>query len=97
MILVLLYKFSESGESLLGYQLCLKLVKEGHHLYVTTTSTKGGWLKKEIEDAKRITETSKGSITLLEPKCRESEESSPEWITNMHKHYFGYLSELQNI
>ena len=97
MILILLYKFSESQESLLGYQLCQKLVKEGHHLYVTTTSPKGGWLTKEIQNAKRITEKSKGSITLLEPKYHELEEPSPEWIANLHKHYFGYLSELQDI
>ena len=97
MILVLLYRFIESQESLLGYQLCMKLAKEGHHLYVTTTSPKGGWLTKEIQNAKKITEESKGSITLLEPKYHESEEPSPEWIAIMHKHYFGYLSELQNI
>ena len=97
MILVFLYRFIESQESLLGYQLCKKLVKEGHHLYVTTTSPKGGWLTKEIQNAERISENSKGSITLLEPKCHELEEPSAEWIANMHKHYFRYLSELQNI
>ena len=77
--------------------MCQTLAKEGHHLYVTTTSRKGGWLTKEIQNAKIITEKSKGSITLLEPKCHELEEPSPTWIANMHKHYFGYLSELQNI
>ena len=98
MILVLLYQFSESQESLLGYQLCLKLVKEGHHLYVTTTSPKDECLRTEIENAKRITETSKGSITLLEPQYNaEGEEPSPEWISNMYEQYFGHLSELHNI
>ena len=97
MILVLLYRFIESQESLLGYQLCKKLVKEGHHLYVTTTSRKGGWLTKEIQNAKRITEKSEGSITLLEPKYDEGQNPSKEWIETLHKDYFGSLSELQYI
>ena len=92
MILILLYRFSESHETLLGYQLCLKLVKEGHHLYVTTTST-GGWLKAEIQKAEQLTEDSDGSITLLTPQCRDYEQPSPEWIANFHKQYFGYLCE----
>ena len=95
-ILVLLYRFSESQESLLGYQLCWKLVKEGHHIYVTTTST-GGWLKAEIQKAEQLTEDSEGSITILTPQCRDYEQPSAEWIANFHKQYFGYLSEHKEI
>ena len=95
-ILILLYRFNESQECLLGYLLCLKLVKRGHHIYVTTTST-GDWLKTEIQKAEQLTEDSVGSITLLTPQCREHEEPSPEMIANFHKQYFGFLSDPREI
>ena len=95
-VLVLLYNFSESPDSLLGYQLCCRLVKEGHRLYVTTTSV-SEWLKSEIQRAEQLTMDSDGSITLLTPQCRDDEEPSPEWIANSPKQYFGYLSEYKEI
>ena len=56
MILVLLYKFDESQESLLGFQLCRRLVQDGHDLLVTTTST-ANWLEEEKQRAKQLTES----------------------------------------
>ena len=68
MILVLLYRFNESEDSILGYRLCNKLVREGHDLLVTTTSKKEE-IKREEESARDLSEKYKGSITLLKPKC----------------------------
>ena len=96
MILVLLNKFSESPDSLLGYQLCLQLVKQGHRLYVTTTST-AKWLKSEIAKAEELTDNNRGSITVLAAQCNDSDQSSPEWITNLHRHYFPDLSKLKDV
>ena len=96
MILVLLYRFSESQESLLGYELCKRLVQEGHDLLVTTTST-AKWLENEIQRAKELTETSPGSITIIEPEYRELEEPSIDWIANLSKQYFGRLYSLTKV
>ena len=96
MILVLLYKFSESPDSLLGFQLCLQLVKQGHDLYVTTTSTVRR-LESEIAKAKELTMNYPGSITVLSAQCSDSDQSSPEWITNYQRSYFSYISKLSDI
>ena len=95
-ILVLLYKFTEAQESLLGSQLCQTLVREGHDLLVTTTST-AAWLKSEREKAKVLTEKFPGSITIIEPIYRDYEYPSVEWIANLSRHYFGDLYKLKNI
>ena len=94
--LVFLYRFSESQDSILGYKLCQKLVQEGHNLLVTSTAGKEE-LKREIEDAERITSEFKGSIKVVSPECEEREEPSFEWIAKLHKHYFECLSELKNV
>ena len=96
MILVLLYRFSESEDSILGYTLCKKLVQEGHHLLVTTTAKKEE-VKRERQNARELSERYEGSVTLLEPEYEEEEEPSPKWITKLHKTYFGYLSQLQDL
>ena len=96
MILVLLYRFSESDDSILGYQLCQKLVQEGYHLLVTTTA-KHEELEKEEEVARQMSEEWKGSITLLKPEYEELEEPTPRWIAKLYKTYFGCLLELQDL
>ena len=78
-ILVLLYKFSESPDSLLGYQLCLELVKQGYDLYVTTTST-AKWLKSENAKAEELSGNYPGSIKVLSAQCNDEDQRSPEWI-----------------
>ena len=95
-ILVLLHKFNEAKESCLGFQLCQKLVKEGHHLLVSTTAS-GDELKAEIQKAKQLTDHSPGSITLLQPQYGEREKPSVEWIEHPKSKYFWHLSQLQNI
>ena len=90
--LVLLSTFSESPESLPAFLLCIKLVKKGHHVLVTTTST-GDYLKAEEERAKQLTEKYDGRIELLQPNYRGYETPSPEWIQNLPKQYFSYLME----
>ena len=90
--LVLLSRFSESPESLPAFLLCIKLVKKGHHVYVTTT-TMGKDLIAEFERAKQLTEEYDGSIELLLPKFRDYEKPSPEWIQNLPGQYFSCLSQ----
>ena len=90
MILVLLYRFNESEDSILGYRLCKKLVQEGHKLLVTTTANKEE-VKLEEETARELSEKYKGSITLLEPNYEEMEEPSPKWIAQLHKNIFWIL------
>ena len=95
-ILVLLHKFNEGPESCLGFQLCQKLVKEGHHLLVSTTAS-GDELESEIKKAKWLTDNSQGSITLIEPHCGKQEVPSVEWIEQSSTKYFWHLSQLQNV
>ena len=95
-VLVLLHKFNEAHENCLGFQLCQKLVKEGHHLLVSTTAS-GDELQSEIQKAKWLTNNSPGSITLLEPKYDDQEEPSVEWIEHSSSKYFWHLSQLQNV
>ena len=83
-------------DSLIGYRLCQKLVEEGYDLLVTTTA-KGEHLDNEIKAAKQMTQTLKGTVTLAEPEHEEFEEPSTEWIVKFHKHYFAYLSGLENV
>ena len=94
-ILVLLHRFSESQESCLGYQLCQKLVKEGYHLLVSTTSS-GKKLENENQKAKWLTDTFSGSVTLLEPLYGEQEKPSVEWIEHPNNQHF-QLSQLKNV
>ena len=94
--LVLLYRFSECQDSILGYKLCQKLAQEGHNLFVTSTAGKEE-LKKEMEDAERISSKCKGSIKVVSPEFEEFEELSFECIAKLHKTYFGSLSELENV
>ena len=96
MILVLLYKFEESQESLLGFQLCRRLVQEGHDLLVTTTSTEE-CLKNEVQRAKELSESTPGSITLVPPEYLELEEPSIDWIANTSRHYFGQLYDNSDV
>ena len=96
MILVLLFKFDESQESLLGFQLCQRLVQEGHDLLVTTTST-AKWLENEIQRAKELSESARGSITLVQPKYRELENPSTDWIANLSGQYFRQLYDKSNV
>ena len=93
MILVLLYRFCESLDSIIGYKLCEQLVHEGHDVLVTTTS-KADQREAEKEAAQGMTELYKGSINILEPECEELEEPSPEWIAKLRRTYFPQL-ELQ--
>ena len=96
MILVLLYRFDESQESLLGFQLCQRLVNEGHDLLVTTTSS-GHWLEKENLRAKELSESTSGSIRLVQPDCREWEKPSIDWIANLSRQYFGRLYNREDV
>ena len=97
MILVLLYRFSKSDDSILGYKLCEKLVQKGFHLLVTTTA-ENEEVKKEEERAASMSQKWSGSITLLKPEYEEYEEPSPKWIAKkLYKTYFGYLSQLQDL
>ena len=67
MILVLLYKFSEYQDSIIGYRLCEKLVEEGFNLWVTSTSSDEE-KQAEIEAARRMTESLAGSVRIIEMK-----------------------------
>ena len=55
MILVLLYRFSESLDSIIGYNFCKFLVQKGYDLLVTSTAT-GTDLENEKKVAKRLSE-----------------------------------------
>ena len=92
-VLVLLTTFSESQESILGYQVCLKLVKEGHHVYVTTTCT-GRQLDAETVKARQLTEIYDGQIELLKPLVGWFDTPSPEWIQKDYEQHFSFLSKL---
>ena len=95
MILLLLTRFCESADSL-GFQLCRLLAEQGHHLYVTTTSS-GDALHEEIKNASDINILSKGSITIFSPEHGKHELPSTEWITKYHDKYFSYLSRIDDI
>ena len=96
MILLLLTRFWEAEDSLLGYKLCKKLVQDGHDVLVTTTARRDK-LNSELVAAEELSAKWKGSVRLLEPDYEELEEPSPEWIARLHKTYFGHLSELKDI
>ena len=95
MILVLLYRFCESQDSLIGYRLCQQLGEDGYDLLVTTTA-KGENLENEQKAAKQMSEKWKGKVTLAEPQHEEFDQPSPEWIAKLHKAYFSYLSRLKD-
>ena len=97
MILVLLYRFSESEDSILGYHFCQKLLQEGHELVVTTTTPKNQGLQEEIEAAKKMKEKWDKSVTLIQPDYEEFEHPDSGWIDKHYKTYFGHLSKLKNI
>ena len=63
-ILVLLPRFRESPDSVLGYQLCLHLIQQGKELCVTTTSVDEGF-KSETRTAKELTRKFPGRITIV--------------------------------
>ena len=96
-ILVLLYKFSDSPEAFFGFQLCQKLVEEDHHLYVTTVTPDGAELRAERRKAELLSKRHDGSITLLEPRHEGAEVPISEWIANSYEHYFGYITEYNDI
>ena len=96
LILVLLHRLGDTYESCLGYQLCQKLLKEGYHLLVSTTSS-GKRLELESQKAKWLTDNSPGSITLLESHYGEQEEPSVQWIEHPKNNYFLHLSKLQHV
>ena len=90
MILVLLTRFCESGDSVVGYQLCQALAKQGHDLYVTTIST-GKKLEAEMKNAEEVNMSEKGNVTLLNPDFYGDEQPDSKWIVKNHGKYFGYL------
>ena len=92
MILVLLHRFSASGDSLAGFKLCQKLVEEGH-----TTTANNEDAEREQEEARKMSEKLGGNIFLLKPEYEELEEPSAKWIAKLHKTYFGYLSQLEEV
>ena len=97
-ILVLLYNFSDSSESLLGYQLCQKLVEEGYRLYVTTSTPEGAQLRAERRKAEQLTKRYNGSVALLEPQYdKVFDTPTSEWIANSYEQYFGYITEYDDI
>ena len=54
--------------------------------------------RKRGRKCQTIVRKYRGSITLLKPaEYEEDEEPSPEWIAKLHKTYFGYLSDLQDL
>ena len=97
MILVLLYSFDESEDSILGYRFCQKLLREGHDLVVTTTTPANRGLQEEREAAKRMKEKWGKSVTLIQPDYEEFEEPDPGWIDRYYKTYFWQLTKLTHI
>ena len=97
-VLILLYRFSELGETVFGFKLCQKLVQEGYHLYVTTTTPEGAQLRAEKKKAEQLSQTYSGSITLLEPlHDKEFEGWTSVWVGKRYNQYFGYLSEYGDV
>ena len=97
MILILLQRFCEKQESVLGYHLCRKLIEDGNNLYVTTTST-GEELESEKRCAEEITKEAGriGCVVLLTPQGNDNPEHS-RFITSLDKRHFEYLSTLDDI
>ena len=81
MILVLLYRFNESPDSIAGYKLCETLVKEGHDLLVTSTTPEGPLRDIEIKKAEELTKEFVGRIGVLFAN-HSQERSSIEWIAH---------------
>ena len=96
MILVLLYRFCESQDSIVGFRLCEKLAQDGHEVLVTSTSSHKERLD-EIKVAKHITEQYTGSIKVIEPEPEELEEPSPVWIAKLHRTYFPQLADCKDV
>ena len=90
MILVLLPRFSECAESLLGFQLCLQLVKLGYELYVTTTSTVKRF-ESESKTANDVSGKFEGSITLIQAQGVDLDQP------DLHSSGFESLRKLQNV
>ena len=94
----MLYNFNNSPESIFGYQLCQKLVRDGYNLYVTTTTPEGAQLEAEKKKAKQLIQNHDGSITLLEPQYKKKNDAPvSEWIANSYAQYFGYVTEYDDI
>ena len=96
MILVLLYRFCESQDSLIGYRLCQILLEKGYDLYATTTA-QGEQLKNEQKTAEQLNAKGRGKVSLLEPECEELETSSSEWIAKFHRTYYPQIPKLNDI
>ena len=96
MILVLLYRFCESQNSIVGFRLCEKLAQNGHEVLVTSTSNREERLN-EVQVAKQLTEKYTGSIKVIEPESEELEEPSPEWIAKLHRTYFPQLQDRKDV
>ena len=86
MILVLLYKFSESQDSIIGYRLCEKLVEEGYDLLVTSTS-RDEEKQAETESARYMSETLAGSVRIIEVEPEDLDAPTPE-IFNFQRTLF---------
>ena len=87
MILVLLHKFSESQDSIIGYKLCEKLAEEGFDLLVTST-TKNVEQQAEVKAANCMTETLTGSVRITEVEPEVLETPTPERIYNLQRSHF---------
>ena len=96
MILVLSYRFCESQDSLIGYQLCQILLEKGYDLYATTTA-EGGQVHKEQEAARQLNAKGRGKVTLVEPVYEELEKPSSDWIAKLHRAYFTKLQKLKDV
>ena len=96
MLLVLLYRFCESQDSLIGFRLCQILLEKGYDLYATTTA-QGEQLRNEQVAANQLNAKGRGKVTLVEPEYEELETSSSEWIAKLHRAYFTQLQELKDV
>ena len=96
MILMLLYRFSESPDSIMGYKLCEKFLKRGHVVRVTSTTPEGPLLDAERENAMRLSKKTPGTVKVLESN-RTNKVSNSSWIADEYKIYFGQLSKLENV
>ena len=93
-ILVLLYKFCESPDSIIGYKLCEKLVQEGYDVLVTSTSASKA-REAEKKAAESMTKSLDGSIQIVEPEAEELEQPSPEWIAQVTQDVFQPIDRFQ--
>ena len=91
-ILVLLYSFTESEESILGFKFCQELLRRGHHLLVTTTTP-----RNQIWWDKNLARQHGGRVTLMQPEHEEDETPTPDWIGKYHRTYYPKLTRRTDI